>query len=292
MLTYTGALTLFQKIIGNSETGASTFFSNVYDLHLKRIYRLKPWSFLKGSQSITTIASQQFYDLKHDFKTLESAYLTIGTNRYVTTRIADPQLWNQLNESTSQTSDYPIYHYIKYDGSIYQIGFFPIIASASNTFTINYIKRIKKNNTADYTTGTITLTNGDATVTGSGTTFTAAMVGRWLQSTDDKEWYRIASFTNTTSIELEHAFQGTTAAGASYKIGEVSELPEDYQELPVYMAISDWFAKERKYDLAKLYRMDADAGIAAMEKDFILDEDPALDFNDNKIINPNLYITQ
>jgi len=34
---------------------------------------------------------------------------------------------------------------------------------------------------ADYTTGTITLTDEDATVTGAGTTFTAGMVGRYLK---------------------------------------------------------------------------------------------------------------
>jgi hypothetical protein len=202
------------------------------------------------------------------------------------------KIWNDLNASTAQSSDRPVYHIVRFDGSIYQVGLFPTIATAGNTITVEYTKRIKKVSTADYTTGTVSATNGNKTITGAGTTFTAAMVGRWIQLTDDKNWYRIAAFTSTTSITLEQTFQGTTATGAAYTIGEASELPEDYQEIPVYLAISDWFIKERKYDLAKVYREDAYEGIIEMEKYFTEDEDPVLEDPYDRLINPNLYITQ
>lgn len=71
---------------------------------------------------------------------------------------------------------------------------------------------------APYETGTVSATNGSKTITGSGTTFTSAMVGRKIRVSSDTTYYVIASFTSTTSIELEQAYQGTTASGSTYSI--------------------------------------------------------------------------
>lgn len=72
----------------------------------------------------------------------------------------------------------------------------------------------------EYTTGTIAATNGDATITGTGTTWTAAMVGRYILV--DGFWYLIASFTSTTSLEISEAFGGTTFTGGNYAIATVN----------------------------------------------------------------------
>ena len=81
------------------------------------------------------------------------------------------------------------------------------------------------------------LTNASATLTGSGTTFTAAMVGRYVQTTDDQYWYRISAFTSTTVMTLESVFEGTTATGAAYTIDEAFDLPEDMHMAPIYYAL-------------------------------------------------------
>jgi len=49
---------------------------------------------------------------------------------------------------------------------------------------ITYKPRITDLDTADYTTGTVTITASSTTVTGAGTTFTADMVGRYIKTTD------------------------------------------------------------------------------------------------------------
>ena len=71
---------------------------------------------------------------------------------------------------------------------------------------------------AKYATGTITATNGSATITGSGTTFTAAMVGRKLIVGGDSTAYVIKTFTSATSITLESVYQGTTVSGSTFAI--------------------------------------------------------------------------
>lgn len=81
---------------------------------------------------------------------------------------------------------------------------------------------------APYTTGTASITAGSTAVTGSGTTWTAAMVGRKVRFGSDTAWYRIATFVSTTSITLENVYQGTTATAATYDIyKDEYKLPAD-----------------------------------------------------------------
>jgi hypothetical protein len=67
----------------------------------------------------------------------------------------------------------------------------------------------------EYSTGTITLTNGSTTVTGSGTTFTSAMTNRQLKVDDF-----IFNFTyvGATSGTIDKAWLGSTTAGLNYSI--------------------------------------------------------------------------
>lgn len=74
----------------------------------------------------------------------------------------------------------------------------------------------------DYSTGTVTMTNGDATVTGSSTVWTSGMVDRYINV--GNELYVIGTFTSSTSIEIKDlngtsvTFPGTTTASLSYVI--------------------------------------------------------------------------
>src|SRR3990172_4616784 len=88
---------------------------------------------------------------------------------------------------------------------------------------------------APYETGTVTATNGSKTITGSGTTFTAAMVGRKIRVEDENAYYRIAAFVSTTEVTLEAAYQGTRQSGADYSIyKDEYRLPAD---LDVYKVL-------------------------------------------------------
>lgn len=71
---------------------------------------------------------------------------------------------------------------------------------------------------AAYETGTVSVTNGDEGVTGSGTTFTAAMVGRKIRFGSETGYYTIKEFSSATSIELDQVYTGTTDTGLSFTI--------------------------------------------------------------------------
>lgn len=93
---------------------------------------------------------------------------------------------------------------------------------------------------APYETGTVTVTNNSKTVTGSGTTFTSAMVGRKIRIASQNAYYRIASFTSTTIITLENIFQGDTASAQTYSIyKDEYRLPADLDVYKVLRQIED-----------------------------------------------------
>lgn len=72
--------------------------------------------------------------------------------------------------------------------------------------------------TTNYTTGTITATNGSNAITGSGTTFTAGMVGKAIRIGTDTKFYLVGSYSSATSITLNSNYTGTTGAGKAYFI--------------------------------------------------------------------------
>lgn len=84
----------------------------------------------------------------------------------------------------------------------------------------NYILKYRGSTNAAYTTGTISVTDGSSTVTGSGTswnTTTNAEVGEYIQLPDTK-WYRITAIANNTSLTIETTYGGSSASGQSYVI--------------------------------------------------------------------------
>lgn len=81
-----------------------------------------------------------------------------------------------------------------------------------------YLGKCDPATTPDYSTGTITVTNGSTAVVGSGTTFAAGMVGKLIRVGTDNLFYKIATFTDATHIALTATYTGVTGGGKSYTI--------------------------------------------------------------------------
>ncbi len=77
----------------------------------------------------------------------------------------------------------------------------------------------------DYTTGDCEV-DASGNVTGNGTTFTSAMVGRGFKASGHSRWYRVKTFTNATTIVIEDDLDdvtsqysgGAISAGSTYTI--------------------------------------------------------------------------
>ncbi len=289
MKSYTTLRNQFGKLTANTSTANLVLGDELINDSLR--YLTTKYYLNERSRVIPggTVASQQFYKLPHDIKQVINVYITVGSIRYQLTEVPTRQFWDTLN-FVSYTSDIPQYYYIFNK----QIGVFPLPASNSNVITVNYKTRIKDLSQADYTTGTITVTNADETITGAGTTFINDMEGRWLRATapsGDENWYEIGTYTSATSIELVNPYQGDTVAGATYIIGEMPILPEDYHDLPVYRACAIYFTTRvpdptRAQLFDKLYK----EGEAKLDAEYgSKSSSVAITPADSEIINPNLF---
>ncbi len=84
----------------------------------------------------------------------------------------------------------------------------------------------KWDGTASYTTGTIAVINGSSTIVGTGTTFTAGMVGQRILIAG--VWYTIQSFANATHIDISVNYAGSAASGLTYSITQGWD--DDFQD--------------------------------------------------------------
>ncbi len=90
-----------------------------------------------------------------------------------------------------------------------------------DTFVLGFWADVAAGNRlgTNYTTGTVTVDAVTGAVTGSGTNFTAAMVGKGFQALGHTAWYRVKSYASATSIVIEDDLDDTTTAYTGGAIG-------------------------------------------------------------------------
>lgn len=225
----------------SSDTSVNTFLKRELNNAQRLVYAKLREFISQKTATATTVADQQYYYLPIDCKHVESITVTLNSVIYNLTPIDDVNYWNEINALDFTGSAIPIHFFRRRD----DFGIWPKPQGAY-TLTITYNYNLKDMTAEDYTTGTVAVTSGDIDVTGSGTTFTAAMVGRWLKVNDDGYWYEVAEYTSGTALELNNYFQGTTGTGLSYTLGESPYIPEEAHELLAYRAAEKWFAMKKK----------------------------------------------
>lgn len=197
---------------------------------------------------------QQWYQMPEDCIKPKTIVITIGGIDYPLDEISDPDTWNIMNrDRATERSDFPRFYHIK---GADQFGIFPIPSSdVANGGTIRYEPRMRRLVASDYITGSVALTNDSAAVVGTGTTFTAKMVGRTLLVEDEADLdgigYTIDSFTDATHITLENFYMGNSGTGLSYRIGVVPHLPDEFHESLVDYACYRGYKRRRDRALAR-----------------------------------------
>lgn len=245
----------FQTLYSLFQTYAQNTDSDVLALGKQLVndghrYMLQKYFNNEFTKEIDTVAEQQYYDLPSNYSKLKTLTITIGSLKWTPTEILTRQEWDKLNV-------FPYYGDIPNNFFIWngqQAGIWPIPSTTGNTITFNYKGRVPDMKFADYTTGTLVLTNNSATVTGSGTSWvlnyltTAGNVENlnlWLRATSplgDDNWYRIKSIESATSLTLVNAYQGQSSSSVTYIIGQMPLLVEDFQDLPIYWAMVRYFS--------------------------------------------------
>lgn len=90
---------------------------------------------------------------------------------------------------------------------------------------------------------TCTMTNGSTTVTSTGSTFTVQMAGLWFQliGVTDLSWYEIVDVPTGSTLTLKSAFVGNSGLGLNFRTGQISILPNEYQDVPLHYALGLFF---------------------------------------------------
>lgn len=204
---------------------------------------------LDDSYTVTTVASQQEYDFPVNYRKIKTVVVTVGTTRYPPLKeITDEELWDRMNTSSvSLNSDIPTH----YKASGKKLEIFPKPSSSGNTITIKYVKRPRYMSALDYNTGSIAVTNGDETVTGTDTDWVNTSesnrpkVGSKIRIGDN--WYEIASITDDTHLELTVKYQSSTESGITdYVIGDCPIIHEDFQSILWKQYCEEYYARKEQ----------------------------------------------
>lgn len=298
MKSYTQLRSDFGIDTKNTSSANLTWGDSVMNDFHRRLLAKADWPFLHRLRTAVTVANTTFVNLPYDVDQIESVYVTVGSTRYNPKPAPSRKFWDELHYS-SYNSDTPEY-WFQYNG---QIGLWPQPSTSANVISINAKIKPVDLSVADYTTGTITaVTNGDETITATGTTFTYPMVGRWLRITlddgtdaGDGQWYEIASITDTTHLELVRKYGGTTIAAGSqaYTIGMMPLLPEAYQSLPEFFGAFRYWSKEKDLERAGAFKAMLDEGMDDLFKTYSVNDLSMVVGDDSEvnIINPNLMVS-
>jgi len=253
MLTFTALHHSAQQISGDESAGTLIMFKRWINeaSHIMRARLGRYWN--RESATANLVADQQYYQTPENCLRVTGVVGIVDDARYPLEEVYNEERWNVLN-TREVTSEIPAAFFIRGDD---EIGIYPIPASAvTGGLEIYFEPREKNMSQDDYTTGTVTVTNGSATITGSGTTFTQAMVGRYFRVTDGSEglWYRIATFTSTTVLVLENIYEGTSGAAKTYEIGEMANLPDELHEALIDYAMYRYSLRRRDPASTRDYR--------------------------------------
>lgn len=300
MKTYTQLRNLYGTLTNNSSSANLTLGDQLMNDEYKSVCAERDWDFLLRTNTFVTVASQQSYNFPADYGELVSVTVLVGSYQWTPIEISSATEWDRINGQPSFVSQYPQYFFV-FNGTI---KFWPTPSASANTVTITYRKRVTDLSIADYTTGSVSaVTNGASAVTGSGTTWTAPMVGRYLQITltntagqsGDSEWYLISAVGSATTLTLTDSYQGTTISGnTTYTIGQVSALPEEFQQLPLYKALANYYTSiEPEMDRADRYNVEYERLKRGLVESYGMQTENVNIESSGSFgqINPNLIIT-
>jgi len=246
-LSYTDIKNQFLRNVGQAGSNDVNLLAD-FNTSLNQRYQMI-WSKMKGYYSqmpkaMATVANQQYYPYPNGSSRIENAVIIIGSVQYPVATIYSQQQWDVLNAIQIQPTAIPQFIFPRRD----DFGIWPI---PRDVYTMNLNRHIRMRNLVneDYTSGTVTVTVNDATITGLGTTFTKTMEGRWFVITSDADgygyWYRINTFTSVTVLELDKVWEGATAGTLNYRICDSPELPEEGHIILVDGVTADYYKGAR-----------------------------------------------
>ena len=272
-------LSLRTRSGATSPVNYTTLFKALVNETQSIILPLFPFPFLEKTTNLTSVASQQSYELPINCKNnqiIDFNFQVSATEIYRPKPVQSSKFWEYLQSLGTSDSDVIQYYYI-YDEKIF---LYPKPATGSKTMQVRHRITHRNMTQDDYTTGTIiTTTNGGTGVIGTATPNWAGGLSpeatlhiRITKTASDSaksgdgRWYEIASITDDTNIILVKPYQGTSIVSgtAAYTIGELPLIPEPFPNLLIWRSLAIYFMQnEEDMVRADRYWMMYDGGYEA-----------------------------
>lgn len=273
MKTFNQLLSDYLAISKDKSTDNNTLGKILLNKYIRKILTATGFTFFRGEAEEITVINKQTYPLPHNCWRIED----IKVDGYYLKEIKDRQTWTALNR-TPRTSSVIRNYWLNNN----TVEFYPIPNVAGNIITFYFQKRIIDLGVIDYITGTVAVTAGSTTVTGTGTVWTSGMIGRSIRL--GNWYYEITAVASATSLTIARE-SADTLSGASYEIAEMIPFPDGFVDVPLYGALLLFFqSKEnpvqaREYErlfnegLMDLIRRDEKSSNRIVVKDDIVLED-------------------
>lgn len=186
----------------------------------------RPWS--RIAKKANVVANQQDYQLPRSVLRPSGVDYLYGDAYVPLIEIGSEQNWNSLNAVPSVGVGVPRFFFPKGKDVI---SIYPIPGTAvTEGIKVYYEPKQPRMISNDFTSGTITVTNGSTTITHSAAGFTSDMVGRYFYVTDgsDGNDYQIVEYTDTSNLVIENYYEGTSGTSKEFVIGVVPDIPDEY----------------------------------------------------------------
>lgn len=254
-MTFNAQFTQCQDLASDTDASVLTFFKSNINIGQQILETELGSYYTENTKTRLTVAGQTAYESFPTLVRSKQVYVTVGSVRYLLEEIYDERMWQQFQSiQSSQRSD--IAQYVFFRRDTFEI--YPAPSSSNNTITVIFEEIAKEMTADDYDTGTITtLAAAGTAVTGSGTTWTSAMIGRYIKIDGHPVWYEITAVGSTTTLTIKKPYEGTAiAAGSStYTIGEIPRTPASTHMIPVYYALYMYFNGIKKdKDYGRIYK--------------------------------------
>lgn len=232
----------FQQIWGEVQSGTQNSSAselilikrdaNVATQRFKSVMT-RAWS--RVAKKANTVANQQDYQLPRSVLRPSGVDYLYGDAYVPLIEIGSEQNWNAINSVANVGIGIPRFFFPKGKDVI---SIFPIPGTATTEgLKVYYEPKQPRMISDDYTTGTVTVTQGSTTITHSGAGFTEDMIGRYFYTTDgsDGNDYQIVGYTDTSNLIIENFYEGPSGGTKGFLIGVVPDIPDEY-----HPAITDY----------------------------------------------------
>jgi len=259
MVTYDDFLQTCYDLADSNNASDQVFIQRMGNIGYRRAMRLFGRQFEERTKVTTTVALQQYYQLPIDYSFLKSVTVAVGTYQYPLEEIQSQEEWNNYNRLTSLTNTRPLKYFIRLNSGVggEEIGLWPTPSAAGNAMTLVYESSPSAVIQPAYTSGTVSASQGSATLTGNGTAFTPSLVGRYFLASPpggDGQFYRVSSYISATSLLLQNYLEGFSIASAPYGIYDLFGISEEAQMIPVYYTMWHYYLMRQNDTLAGEYK--------------------------------------